>query len=141
MTDKPISACLLVLVAMLAGCASDTPEQRLRDTIAAMEEAVEAKKPAEFVEHVTADFSGDKGRFDRQSLRGFLTAQMMRKDSIGVTLGPLDVKMHGDRATVRVDALVTGGAGMIPDSMRNLDIESGWKLVDGEWQCYVAELK
>ena len=141
MTDKLKTACLLLVFSMLAACSEDTPEQRLRDTIATMEEAVETKKPGDFIAHVTDDFSGDRGQFDRQSLRGFLAAQMMRKESIGVTLGPLDVKMHGERATVRVDVLLTGAEGVIPNSADHLDIESGWKLVDGEWQCYVAELK
>lgn len=141
MPDKLKHASLFLLATMLAACAGDTPEQRLRDTIAAMEEAVESKDPGGFVEHVSDDFDGDHGRFDRQSLRAFLTAQMMRKQAVGVTLGPLDVKVQGDRATVRVDALVTGGEGLLPDSGEHLDIESGWKLVDGEWICYVAELK
>jgi hypothetical protein len=141
MTDKPTSGYLLTLVLLLAGCTGDTPEQRLRDTIAAMADAVEAKKSGEFIEHVSEDFIGDHDRFDRQSLRGYLAGMMIRKQAITVTLGPLDVKMHDDRATVRVDVIVTGGEGVIPDSGDHLDIESGWKLVDGEWQCYVAELK
>lgn len=141
MPDKLKQACLFLLATTLAACAGDTPEQRLRDTIAAMAEAVEAKDPGGFIEHVSDDFDGDHGQFDRRSLRAFLTAQMMRKQSLGVTLGPLDVKVQGDRATVRVDAIVTGGEGLIPDSGEHLDIESGWKLVDGEWVCYVAELK
>ena len=141
MTDKPISGAAVALALLLAACAGDTPEQRLRDTIAAMEVAVESKSPGDFIDHVSEDFSGDRGTFDRQSLRGFLAAQLMRKEAIGVTLGPLDVKVMGDRAIVRVDALVTGGGGVIPDSGEHLDIESGWRLVDGEWQCYSAELK
>jgi len=141
MTDKPNSGYLLTLVLLLAGCAGDTPEQRLRDTIAAMADAVEAKESGEFIEHVSEDFIGDHDRFNRQSLRGYLAGMMIRNQAITVTLGPLDVKLHGDRATVRVDVIVTGGEGVIPDSGDHLDIESGWKLVDGEWQCYVAELK
>jgi len=141
MTDKPNPGYLFTLVLLLAGCASDTPEQRLRDTIAAMANAVEARESGDFIEHVSEDFIGDHDRFDRQSLRGFLAAQMIRNQAIGVTLGPLDVQMHGDRATVRVDVIVTGGKGVIPDTGDHLDIESGWKLVDGEWECYVAELK
>jgi hypothetical protein len=141
MTDKPISGAAAALALLLAGCAADTPEQRLRDTVAAMQAAVEAKSPGDFVAHVSDDFSGDDGTFDRQSLRGFLAGQMMRKEAIGVTLGPLDVTMLGERAIVRVDALVTGGGGIIPDEGRHLDIESGWRLVDGEWVCYSAELK
>lgn len=141
MPDKLKRACLLLLATMLAACADDSPEQRLRDTIAAMADAVESKDAGGFIAHVSDDFDGDHGSFDRQSLRGFLAAQMMRKQSLGVTLGPLDVKVQGDRARVRVDALVTGGEGLLPDSGEHLDIESGWRLVDGEWVCYTAELK
>jgi hypothetical protein len=149
MPDKPNSARLpplaalaaALFAALLAACASDTPEQRLRATIAAMQDAVERGETSAFIEHVSADFSGDHGQFDRQSLRGFLAAQQVRRKAIGVTLGPLDVTLRGDRALVRVDALVTGGDGLIPDSGQRLDIESGWRDVDGEWECYSAELK
>ena len=132
---------IMIWFMVLSACSRAPDEQRLRDTIAAMADAVESKDAGGFIAHVSDDFDGDHGSFDRQSLRGFLAAQMMRKQSLGVTLGPLDVKVQGDRATVRVDALVTGGEGLLPDSGEHLDIESGWRLVDGEWVCYVAELK
>lgn len=139
MGDKRMKQGLPALLAiLLAACGSDTPEDRLRDTIAQMEEAVEGRRPSAFIEHVTDDFSGESGQLDRDSLRRYLAAQMMGSDSIGVVLGPARVTLHGaDRATVRVSAFVTGGR-FIPERGETLQIESGWRLEDGDWRCYAA---
>lgn len=137
---KPRFAPLLIalLIVFLGGCGSDTPEDRLRETMAQMEEAVEGRRPSAFIEHVTDDFSGESGQLDRDNLRRYLASQMMGPDSISVVLGPADIKLHGaDRATVRVTALVTGGR-FIPERGERLEIESGWRLEDGDWRCYVA---
>ena len=73
-------------------------------------------------------------------VHALLRGVLLRHRDIGVLLGPLDLTMHGaDRATVKVDALVTGGAGgLLPASGRRIAIDSGWRLDDGEWRCISA---
>lgn len=133
-------ALLLVLVLALAACSRVPAEQRLRDTVAAMEAAVESGGSAGFMRHVSADFSGNQGDYDRQRLQATLRAIMLRYRNINVLLGPLAVNLHGeDRATVGVDVLVSGGSGgLLPESGQRLRIESGWRLENGDWRCISA---
>ena len=122
----------------LAGCAEERPEDRIRAAIEAMETSVESREPGGFLAHVTEDFSGAGGAFDRSSLRGYLATLLVGNELVEVTLGPASITMHGDaRATVKVDALVLGGA-RLPERGEHLDITSGWRLDDGEWKVYVA---
>lgn len=142
MADKARFFAGLLLVAVgLSSCGGDDPETRLRATIDAMEAAIEAREPGDFVAHVAEDFSGGGGQFDRRTLRTYLAGQMMGGESISVTLAPLDVTLHeGGRATVRVSALVLGGR-FLPERGEALEIVSGWRLEDGEWRCYTADWK
>ncbi len=139
MTDKLKTLGLsLALLAVLSSCASDTPEARLRQTIDTMEEAVEARQPGDFIEHVSEDFTGDHGLFDRQGLRMFLAQQMLGAEHINVVTGPLDITLQGERATVKVTAIVTGGR-WLPEQGETLALTTGWRLEDGEWVCFRAE--
>lgn len=132
------TACGAVLLTVLAGCSGDAPEARLRAAIDAMEAAIERRDAAGFLAHVAVNFDGNGGAVDRSTLRAAIAAQTLRHESIEVVLTPPTVKLHGEaRATVAFSALVAGGA-MLPERGRTLSIESGWQLVDGEWQCYAA---
>lgn len=140
MGGKALAACLAALLALLlAGCADEGPEARLRAAVAAMEEAVEGKRPGDFVDHVSAEFTGGREGLDRQSLRGVLASQMLGSERIEVILGSPEIVLHGgQRATLTVDASVIGGR-FLPERGERLRIVSGWKLEDGEWRCYTAE--
>ena len=139
MADKPIRWLLASLVTLVfMACSQPGPEDRIRAAIDALETAVEERKPADFVEYVSEDFDGDHGQFDRNSLRGFLASQMLGADAMEVVLGPPDISLHGERATVKLSALVTGGR-YLGERNETLTIVSGWRLEDGEWRCYSAE--
>ncbi|HVF35039.1 MAG TPA: nuclear transport factor 2 family protein [Candidatus Saccharimonadia bacterium] len=133
---KPLRAALLC--ALLAACGGDSPEDAIRATIAEMEAAVEARQPAGFLEHVSDDFAGQRGAFDRSALRGYLATLLFGNQLVEVTLTPASVTLHGDsRATVKLNAFVIGGA-RLPERGERLAIESGWRLEDGEWKVYAA---
>lgn len=129
---------LLPLLLLGAGCARAPDEQKLRDTIAAMESSLETGEPGGFIEHVSADFSGQGNGIDQHQLRSLLLAQTLRHERISVLPGPLDVKMFKDRATVKLRVLATGG-GWLPESGRQIDIESHWRIENGEWICFRAD--
>jgi len=131
---------LLVLSLHLAGCARPTPEQQLRDQFAALQRAVEQRRPADAMEGVAEDFSGPAG-MDRAALHNLLRAQLLARDSVGVTTGRLDVSLQADTATVRFDALLTGaGRGRwLPDSAQSYRVTTGWRREDNEWRLHYAE--
>ncbi len=138
--DKPIRLLLCLLPCLLAACAGEGPEARLRATMASMEAAIEARQPGDFVEHVSEDFVGGSERIDRRMLRGFLASQMLGNQRIEVLLGSPEITLHGERATVSVSATVIGGR-MFPERGELIRIVSGWRLEDGQWRCYTAEWK
>jgi hypothetical protein len=123
---------------LLVACTNTGPEARLRDALERMETAIEARRPADFVEFVSTDFVGGAERVDRQSLRGVLAAQMLGSARIEVLMGTPKVVLHGERATVTVEVTVLGGR-YLPERGEQLHIVSGWRMQDGEWRCYTAE--
>ena len=136
-----VSGMVLLMLALLAGCSRSPPEQRLRERIADMQQALEARKPADFVVGIAEDFGSDNG-MDREGIRNLLRVQMLRNASIGATLGPLDISLHGERATVKFSAVLTGGSGgLLPDSARPWSVTSawrdgadGWQLIHASWE-------
>lgn len=130
--------CFLLAAALMAGCSRTTDEQRIRDTITAMQQAMEARNPRAFMAHVTDDFIGNEAGFDREALANLLRAEVFRNDDVGVTLGPIDIEMKGDRATATLIATFTGGSsgGLLPERGSIYTITSGWKRHGSEWVCF-----
>jgi hypothetical protein len=139
MRSAALRAMLAAALAVLAACSSAPAEQRLRETIDAMELAAIERRPGDFMESVASDFIGD-GSLDRAAMHNLLRAQLMRNQQIGVTRGPLDIQLQGNRATVKFKMVVTGGAGgLLPERAQGYDITSGWRDEDGEWRLFLVE--
>ena len=133
-------ALILLAVIAMAACHSTPDEQRIRDAMTAMQKAVEAHDPRGFMSYVSADFTGNDGQVDRDGLHNLLRAEVLRNESVGVTLGPIDVDLQGDRATAHVVATLTGGSGgLLPERGSIYSIASGWKREGGEWKCFNAK--
>jgi len=48
--------------------------------------------------------------------------------------------MHGQQATMKFKAHLTGGSGrLLPDSAQTYSITSGWRQEEGEWHVYFAQ--
>jgi len=126
-------------LSMLVGCHRTPDEQRIRESIAAMQKAVEAGQPRDFMSYVSKDFTGNDGSVDREGLMNVLRVEVLRNEKAGVTLGPIDVDLQGDRATVHVTATLTGGSGgLLPERGSIYAITSGWRREGSEWRCYNA---
>jgi hypothetical protein len=58
---------------------------------------------------------------------------------VGVDVGPIEVEVHGERATARFHATLSDGSGRwIPDRRAVLEVETGWRREGGDWTCYNA---
>jgi len=132
------TALVLLAVALAAGCARTPPEQALREAVAAMAEAAEARDSEALASHLADDFAGPDG-MDRERLRRYLALVWLRNREVGVTLGPLDVELMGDWARVGFTAATRGGEGLLPDSARIYQVETGWRLEGGEWKLISAD--
>lgn len=131
---------VFILALGLSACRKEAPEQALRKTIAAMETAAEAHDTDALFEPIAEDFSGSEG-MDRQAFRRYVTFMGMRSKSVGVQLGPLDVKLFDQRATVSFTAALSGGEGLLPSRVQVYDVDTGWRLEDGEWKLISAKWK
>ncbi|MEP6485468.1 MAG: nuclear transport factor 2 family protein [Rudaea sp.] len=124
---------------VLASCARTPDDQRIREHIRSMQEAVEQRDPRAFLAYVTPDFSGNDNTVDRNGLGNVLRVEVLRNDNVTVVLGPFDVQMQGDRATVDLVATITGGqGGLIPERGAIYSIASGWRRDGKDWRCYAA---
>jgi hypothetical protein len=129
----------LLLICGLAACARAPAEQRLREALAGLQAAVEAREVSPAMEHVAEDFVGNEG-LDREGARNLLRLMVLRHQSLGLSLGPYEIELHGERATVRFTAVATGGSGaLIPESARVWNVETGWREDGGEWRLISAQ--
>ncbi|HKJ61978.1 MAG TPA: hypothetical protein VKA94_08280 [Hyphomicrobiales bacterium] len=130
---------VVFFAASVAGCHRTPDEQLIRDAIGSMQQALENGSPRDFMSHVDTDFTGQEGRFDRNGLHNLLRVEVLRNDKIGVILGPIDIQMHGGRATVHVSATFTGGpGGWLPERGALYTFTSGWRKHGSDWYCYNA---
>lgn len=125
-----------MLLLALAGCSREPPEQALRNTIAAMQAAAEARDSGGLLEHVSEDFIGPEG-MDREQFRRYLALLWLRHREVGVSLGPIQVELVGQGARAEFTAATRGGGGLIPD--RVYRVKTGWRLQGGEWRLLSAE--
>lgn len=131
---------IAVIVLSVAGCKRAPPEQRLRDTIAAMQKGVESGSPADFMEAVSPEFVGNEG-VDRAGLERLVKAQLLLNSKVSVQTGPIAIEMAADNktATVRFSALLVGGTGgLLPVRGDMQEIQTGWRDEDGRWRVYSA---
>src|SRR5690606_20486903 len=125
--------------AVLAACARTPPEQRLREAVAGMQAAIEARDVSQVRGLLADDFIGPGG-MDRSGAARLAQATFMRHRDIGVSIiGPIDLTISDERASVRFDAALTGGSGgFLPDRARLHSVETGWRLEDGDWRLVSA---
>ena len=131
---------VLSWILMAAACSGTPPEAALRQTIADARDAAEKRDAASLKDTLAGDFVGPQG-MDRQGLARMAQAVFLRHQGIDATLGPLDIDMHGDAATERFTAAVTGGNGLLPDTGQVYDVDTDWRLEDGEWRLVRANWK
>jgi hypothetical protein len=141
---KRVSALFLCgiiwLALLLSACAKPAPEQALRDTLAKLESAATAKDSAAFFTHFAEDFAGSEG-MDRDNFRRYVQIIWLRHKDIGVQMGPLDVKIMEERATVNFSVALSGGQGLIPDQGQIYQVQTGWRLDGDDWKLISATWK
>lgn len=131
---------LLLLVPLLAACARVPDAEAIRSAIRDMATAAEAKRTGDVLERVAADFTGNDGELDRAGLERLLRARMVAAQSVGVSIGRVDVELDGDRASARFEMTLTDGSGRwLPDRRSVLDVTTGWRREGRAWRCHYAK--
>lgn len=124
-------AALLAMLA-LAGCARPPDEAALRERIESMQVAIEARDADTLLDAVDEDFGGPGG-MDRAGLGRYATLMLLRQQNVGVTIGPVAVELHGDRASAQFDAVVTGTNRFIPEGVEARRVETVWRREGDDW--------
>lgn len=129
-----------LMLMVLVGCARTAPEQALRSTMAELQATIEKRDASGLQVLLADDFIGPEG-LDRDGARRLAQGMFLRYRDIGAKIGPLDITLQDDEhASVRFNAAVSGGAGgLLPESGRFYDVETGWRLQGGEWLLVSAQ--
>ena len=124
-----------IIVILLAGCARDDPEQAVRRQVEAMQAAIDARDAGDVEDLLAQDFVGNDG-MDRRAIRQLAAAVFLRHREVTAKVGPVSVELRGEAdAIARFSVLATGGSGgFLPESGQVYQVETGWRLIDGEWR-------
>ena len=112
-----LSAAALAFVlafALACGRAEETPEERVRAALAAIEAAAEAREPGDIKDHISESYQDEHGN-DRRAVLGIATGHVMRNKSVYI-LSRIGEIEFPDPATARVDALVALAGTPIEDA-------------------------
>ena len=128
-------ALLCLLLAVLGACSRTPPEQAVRQQLEALQTAIDAQDAGAVHELLAEDFIGNQG-MDRRGARQLAVAVFMRHRDVGARMGPVTVELRSDtEATASFSVLATGGdGGLLPGNGQVFDVETGWRLLDGDWR-------
>lgn len=136
-------ACVAILAALLvSGCRKDDPEQAVRHHVEAMQQAIDARDAGDVEALLAEDFIGNDG-LDRRGARQLAAGMFLRYRDAGARIGPVSVELRGEsEAVARFSVLATAGnGGLLPEQGQVYQVETGWRLVDGEWRLLNASWK
>ena len=132
---------ILVVTLLLGSCAEPVgPETQIRAHIMAMETALAERSNSDFMQHLSASFSGGQSGqegFDREGAQKMLALYFLRYRNIEILVSQVDVEIDlYEPALARATASVAlaGGAHLIPDSAGLYRVETQWQAFDGEWK-------
>ena len=119
---------------LAAACARPAPEEALRRIVSEVQQSIEERDAGALRRHLSEDFIGPGG-MDRDQARRTAALYMMQHQSVGVTLGPMEIQLQEPNATVRFSAALTGGSGrLLPDRANLYKVETGWRMEGGDWK-------
>ena len=133
-----VFACLFAL--LLGACAKDAPELAVKRQIEALQAAIEARDAGDIEALLAQDFVGNNGMGARD-VRRMAAGVFLRDRNVSARIGPVDVAVRGDAsATASFTVLATGGSGgLLPERGQVFNVETGWRLDDGEWRLVSAK--
>ena len=128
-----------ILALVLGGCARSDAEAAVRGRLGDLQAAIDARDAGDVQAVLAEDFIGNDG-IDRRGARQLAAAVFLRHRNVSARLGPIVVEPRGERdAVARFSVLATGGTGaLLPAQGQVYEVETGWRLVDDEWQLLSA---
>lgn len=127
-------ACMGLLL-VVSACSRSDPEQAVRAQVDALQQAIDARDAGAVEDLLAEDFIGNEG-MDRRGAKQLAAGVFLRHREIGARLGPVTVDLRGEReAIARFSVLATGGSGgLLPEQGQVYQVQTGWRLQDGDWK-------
>ena len=127
-------ACMGLLL-VVSACSRSDPEQAVRAQVDALQQAIDARDAGAVEDLLAEDFIGNEG-MDRRGAKQLAAGVFLRHREIGARLGPVTVEPRGEReAIARFSVLATGGSGgLLPEQGQVYQVQTGWRLQDGDWK-------
>ncbi|WP_374379101.1 nuclear transport factor 2 family protein [Thermomonas sp.] len=127
-------ACIGLLL-VVSACSRSDPEQAVRAQVDALQQAIDARDAGAVEDLLAEDFIGNEG-MDRRGAKQLAAGVFLRHREIGARLGPVTVDLRGEReAIARFSVLATGGSGgLLPEQGEAYQVQTGWRLQDGDWK-------
>jgi hypothetical protein len=126
---------------LLAACGAElSVEQQIIATLRDMETAAEEGEHLEFMTFVADSFEGQYGSMMRSDFHRFMIYQLNQHRRLRAQFFPIRVQeLEDGKASANFQLLVTGGAGMLPESGQIYDVETHWLRDGSDWLLHKAE--
>ena len=126
---------------LLTACGGEpSVEQQIIATLRSMEAAAEEGEHLDFMDQVADSFQGQHGSMARNDFHRFMIYQMNQHRRLRAQFFPIRVReLEQGQASAHFQLLVTGGAGMLPESGQLYDVETYWIREGGNWLLARAE--
>ena len=136
-----LATSFVIAVLLLAACGDDlTVEQQVIATLRNMEHAAEEGQHLEFMAYVAESFGAQQGSMDRREFHRFMIFQINQNRRLQAQFFPIFVTETGeDTASAHFRILVTGGAGLLPESGQLFEVETSWLRDGGDWDLTEAD--
>ena len=123
-----LATSFVIAVLLLAACGDDlTVEQQVIATLRNMEYAAEEGQHLEFMTYVADSFGAQQGSMDRREFHRFMIFQINQNRRLQAQFFPIFVTQTGEgTASAHFRILVTGGAGLLPESGQLFEVETSW---------------
>ena len=133
---------LLLVLGVSAGCSEPAPDAtRLRQAIAEMEKAAEAKQTGPILDYLAEDFLGNKV-YRKANIRAMLLLHFRQNQHIHIYLRITELSIKHNQAQLSCQVILAGrGEKLVPQRGRVLVIQSDWQKRDGEWRVVKARWK
>lgn len=126
---------VFMLSGLLFACSEPaSDESRLRQAVADMEKAAEAKQLRPILAYLGDDFLGNR-MYRKANIGAMLLLQFRQNQHVHVLLHVTRINIKANRAQLRCEVLLAGrDKQIVPERARALVIESDWQKRDGEWR-------
>ena len=142
------SALFVLAALLLAACSSEpdvSPEQQVRDTLEAIEIAVEARSLSGIMEHVSDDYQDHRGQTKKDVAR-LMQLQIIRNQNITIFTRIKSIDIHDGIAGVELSSAMASRAIDLSIESNRLKADTAkfslvltkegnqWQVQSGSWQ-------